>query len=64
MQVVGGGGMDERGLLGLVLAMLAGQVHRQGQQPRAQEAGDTCGHQVDEAEPWESKRPEGRKGPL
>lgn len=64
MQVVGGGGMDERRLLGLVLAMLAGQVHHQGQQPRAQEAGDTCGHQVDETEPWESKRPEVRKGPL
>jgi len=56
--------MDERGLLGLVLAMLAGQVHRQGQQPRAQEAGDTRGHQVDETEPWESKRPEVREGPL
>lgn len=43
--------MDKRGLLGLVLAMLAGQVHCQGQQPRAKEAGDACGHQMDETEP-------------
>lgn len=44
--------MDECGFLGLALAVLAGQVHRQGQEPRAQEARDTSGHQVDEVEPW------------
>lgn len=51
VQVVGGGRMDECGLLGLALAVLAGQVHCQGQQPRAQEAGDARSHQVDETEP-------------
>lgn len=51
VQVVGGGRMDEGGLLGLALAVLAGQVHCQGQQPRAQEAGDARSHQVDETEP-------------
>lgn len=64
VQVVGGGRMDECGFLGLALAVLAGQVHRQGQQPRAQEAGDTCGYQVDKTEPWERQRQVVRKGPL
>lgn len=61
MQVVGGGGMDERGLLGLVPAVLAVQVHRQGQQPRAYEAGDACGHQVEETEPWEREETRGKE---
>ena len=52
VQVVGGGRVDECGLLGLALAVLSGQVHCQGQQSRAQEAGDTGGYQVDETEPW------------
>lgn len=52
VQVVGGGRMDQCGLLGLTLAVLARQVHCQGQEPRAQEAGDARGHQVDEIEPW------------
>lgn len=51
VQVVGGGRMDQCGLLGLTLAVLARQVHCQGQEPRAQEAGDARGHQVDEIEP-------------
>lgn len=55
VQVIGGGGMDQCGLLGLALAVLAGQVHCQGQKPRAQEAGDTCGHQVDDIEPWRGR---------
>ena len=50
-------------ILGLALAVLAGQVHCQGQQPRAQEAGDTCGYQVDETEAWERQKQVVRKGP-
>ena len=66
MQVVGGGRVDECGLLGLALAVLAGQVHCQGQQSRAQEAGDTGGYQVDETEPWGwgVEREVIREGPL
>lgn len=56
--------MDECGLLGLALAVLAGQVHGQGQQPRAQEAADARGNQVDETEPWEREWYVVRKGPL
>lgn len=52
VQVVGSGRMDKCGLLRLALAVLARQVYGQGQEPRAQEAGDACGHQVDETKPW------------
>lgn len=48
--------MDKRGLLRLALAVLARQVHRQGQEPRAQEAGHTSDYQVDETEPWREER--------
>lgn len=48
--------MDKRGLLRLALAVLARQVHRQGQEPGAQEAGYTSGYQVDETEPWTEER--------
>lgn len=51
VQVVGSGRMDECGFLRLALAVLARQVHRQGEQPRPQEAGDTRGYQVNETEP-------------
>lgn len=56
--------MDKRGLLRLALAVLARQVHRQGQEPRAQEAGYTSGYQVNETEPWREERWSVRKGPL
>lgn len=52
VQVVRRGGMDKRGLLRLALAVLARQVHCQGQEPRSQEAGHTSDYQVDETEPW------------
>lgn len=52
VQVVRGGRMDKRGLLRLTLAALTRQVHGQGQEPRAQKAGHSSDHQMDETEPW------------
>lgn len=63
VKVVGGGRMNKGGLLRLALAVLTGQVHSQGEQPRAQEAGDTRGYQVDEIESWKVGRQVSGKGP-
>lgn len=63
VQVVRRGGMDKRGLLRLALAVLARQVHCQGQEPRSQEAGHTSDYQVDQTEPWR-RRSSSEKGGL
>lgn len=56
VQVVGGGGVDDGGLLRGLVEALTVHVDQEGQQPRPQEAGNTGGDQVDGGERCRQKR--------
>lgn len=55
VEVVGGGGVDDGRLLRRLVDSLTVDVDQEGEQARAQEAGNTRGDQVDGGERWGRK---------
>ena len=52
VEVVGGGGVNDRRLLGRLVETLTVHIDQEGQEPRPQEAGHARGDQVDRRECW------------